>query len=123
MLKVAIACGMEQAKAQWVFDQHEQARAYWASLNVAWRRIARGDADDRFYALIDFQKSIEAFVYLFKAHAVRENDETYPTAGSFFNDSDDALVLNLVQHSGPSDITPYVGMVERMEKLLGIGTQ
>jgi hypothetical protein len=31
-------------------------------------------------------------------------------------------VLNLIQHSGPSDITPYIGMVERMERLLGIKT-
>src|SRR5262249_28806004 len=93
MLEVAIACGMPADKARWVFDHHDQARAYWSCLNVAWRRIQSGDPDDRYYALRDFQSSIEAFVYLFKAHAVRENDETYPTAGSFFNDSDDSLVL------------------------------
>lgn len=120
MLEVAVACGMDQAHAQWVFNQHEQARAYWGCLDVAWRRIKTGDPDDRFFALIDFQRSVEAFVYLFKAHAVREDDAMYPEAGRHFNDSDDALVLNLITHTGPSDITPYVGMVQRMEALLGL---
>ena len=120
MLEVAVACGMPRAEGQWVFDQHEQARAYWRGLDIAWRRIESGDADDRFYAIGDYSRLIDAFVYLFKAHAVREDNQMYPRAGGFFNDSDDALVLNLIQHSGPSDITPYVGMVERMERLLGI---
>ena len=120
MLEVAVACGMEPKRCQWVFDQHAQARAYWRALDVAWRRIQTGDADDRFYALIDFQRTVDAFVYLFIAHAVREDNQIYPEAGSFFNDSDDALVLNIIQHTGASDITPYIGMVERMEKLLGI---
>jgi hypothetical protein len=70
--------------------------------------------------LIDFQKTLDAFVYLFKAHAVRENNELYPAAGAVFSDADDALVLNIIAHSGPSDITPYIGMVERMERLLDI---
>jgi hypothetical protein len=118
MLEVAIACGMDPSKAQWVFNQHEQARAYWNCLDVAWRRILKGDDDDRWFALIDFSRCVRAFVFLFKGHAVRENNQTYTEAGQFFNDSDDALVLNLVSHFGPSDITPFVGMVERMEQLL-----
>jgi len=122
MLEIAVACGMPRSKAQWVFDQHEQARAYWNVLDVAWRRVQQGDDDDRFFALVDFQRTIEAFVFLFKAHAVRENDQTYPTAGSYFNDTDDAMVLNLISHFGPADITPFVGMVERMEQLLGVAS-
>jgi hypothetical protein len=120
MLEVAIACGMPRSKAQWVFDQHDQARAYWRAIDVAWRRINDGDADDRWYAIGDFGRASAAFVILFKGHAVRENNQTYPLAGSFFNDSDDALVMNLITHFGPSDITPFVGMVERMEQLLGL---
>jgi hypothetical protein len=120
MINVAIACGMNPKDGQWVLDQHDQARAYWNCLNVAWRRIENGDADDRFYALIDFQKTVEAFVYLFEAHAIREDFQMYTEAGNFFSDSDDALVLNILQHSGPSDITPYIGMVARMEALLGL---
>jgi hemerythrin-like domain-containing protein len=120
MLEVAIACGMDPKDGQWVFDQHEQARAYWHCLDVAWRRIRSGDADDRFFAIVDFQRTVEAFVYLFKAHAVREDNQMYPEAGKHFNDTDDAMVLNLISHFGPADITPFVGMVERAEQLLGI---
>jgi hypothetical protein len=120
MIEVAIACGMDPQRGQWVVSQHEQARAYWNCLNVAWKRIEDGDDDDRWYALVDFAKTMEAFVFLFKAHAVRENYQLYTEAGLFLNDSDDALILNIIQHSGPSDITPYVAMVERMEGLLGI---
>ena len=36
------------------------------------------------------------------------------------NDGDGALVLNLISHFGPADITPFVGMVERMESRLGL---
>ncbi len=120
MIEVAVACGMDPKHGEWVINQHEQARAYWQCLNVAWNRILNGDDDDRWYGLVDFERSVDAFVYLFKAHAVRENFQLYTEAGNFFSDSDDALVLNIVQHSGPSDITPYIGMVERMEALLGI---
>jgi hypothetical protein len=122
MIEVAVACGMNPAKAQWVFDQHEQARAYWRALDVAWRRIQNGDADDRWFAVVDFQRTMQAFVFLFKAHAVRENAQLYPDAGGFFNDTDDAMVLNLISHFGPSDITPFVGMVGRMEELLGLAS-
>jgi len=119
MLEIAVACGMDESRGQWIIDQHEQARAYWKSMIVAWRRIKHGDDDDRFYAIADFQNSLEGFGVLFKAHAVRENYQLYPEAGSFFGDTDDAMVLNLLQHFGPTDVTPYVGMVERMENLLG----
>ena len=121
MLEVAIACGFSRKQAQWVFNQHEQARAYWSVLDVAWRRIETGDEDDRWYAARDFAASVQAFIYLFKAHAVRENDEVYPSAGKNFDDSEDALVLNLITHFGPADIAPFVGMVEKAEGLLGIG--
>jgi hemerythrin-like domain-containing protein len=109
---------MPRSEAQWVFDQHEQARAWWHAIDVAWRRIQSGDGDDSWYAIGDFCRATQAFVFLFKAHAVRENNQTYPLAGSFFTDSDDALVMNLITHFGPSDITPFIGMVDRMEALL-----
>lgn len=121
MLEVAIACGFSRKEAQWVFNQHEQARAYWRVLDVAWRRIECGDPDDRWYAARDFAASVQAFVYLFKAHAVRENDQVYPNVGRNFDDTDDAMVMNLISHFGPPDITPFVGMVEKAERLLRIG--
>ena len=118
MLEVAVASGMPRKHGQWVFDQHEQARAYWRALDIAWRRINEGDADDRWFALRDFKALTDGFVFLFQAHAIREDYETYTEAGLKFTDADDSLVMNLIAHTGPSDITPYVGMVERMEALL-----
>lgn len=114
----AAAAGMDPKDAKWVFDQHDQVRAYWAVLDIAWRRIKEGDADDRWFALRDFQTTTEAFVFLFKAHAIREDYSTYTAAGNKFNSADDALVMNLIAHTGPSDITPYINMVASMEKLL-----
>jgi hemerythrin-like domain-containing protein len=120
MVSVAVACGMEPKDGEWVLNQHDQARAYWDCLNVAWRRVADGDDDDRWYALVDFRRTMEAFVFLFDAHAYRENYQFYPKTQEYIKDSNDALVLNIIQHSGPSDITPYIGMVGQMEALLGI---
>jgi hypothetical protein len=114
----AVAAGMNPKDAKWVFDQHDQVRSYWAALDIAWRRIKEGDPDDRWFALRDFQTTTEAFVFLFKAHAIREDYSTYTAAGNKFNSADDALVMNLIAHTGPSDITPYINMVASMEKLL-----
>ena len=35
-------------------------------------------------------------------------------------DTDDSIILNIIQHTGPSDITPYVGLVGAMEQALGM---
>ena len=120
MIEVAVACGMPLAHAQWVIDQHEQVRAYVNVMNVAWGRIERGDDDDRFYALIDFRRGVEGFVYLLAGHAVRENDQMFTEVGGFFNDTDDSMVMNLLTHFGPADVTPYVAMVARIEAIFGI---
>jgi hemerythrin-like domain-containing protein len=120
MISVATACGMRPRDGEWVLNQHDQARAYWDCLNVAWHRIADGDDDDRWYALVDFKNTVEAFVFLFSAHAIREDFQFYPKTEEYIKDANDALVLNILQHSGPSDITPYISMVGQMEVLLGI---
>ena len=69
---------------------------------------------------MDFRRSTDAFVFLFTAHAVRENTTVYMQASEKVDPATDALVLNILQHSGPPDLTPYIGMVTRAEKLLGI---
>lgn len=116
----AIGCGLPRAQAAFVFAQHEQARAYWNAITIAWNRMGGDDDGDRYYAAMDFRRSTEAFVFLFTAHAIRENDDFYEAASRVIDPTTDALVLNIIQHSGPSDITPYIGMVTRAENLLGI---
>ena len=122
VVPLAVARGMEPRDAQWMFDQHDQARAYWRALDIAWRRIQTGDTADRRSALREFAKVTEVFVTLFKDHAVRENDELYPELGRWLTEADDALVLNLISHFGPADITPFVALVGEMEHALGLPT-
>jgi len=118
VIPIAVTRGMDPRHGQWVFDQHDQARAYFRAVDIAWRRIENGDPDDRWYAIADFWRTTEAFVALFEHHAVRENDELYPELGSYFSETDDTLVINLISHIGPPDITPFVAMVEAMETAL-----
>jgi len=115
----AIGQGLPRQKAEWVFAQHEQARAYWNAITVAWKRMGGSDDGDRYYAAMDFRRTTEAFVFLFEAHAVRENNEFYELASSVIDDATDALVTDIIQHAS-ADIPPYIGMVSRAEKVLGI---
>jgi hemerythrin-like domain-containing protein len=122
VIPLAVARGMDPRHEQWVYDDHEQARAYWQAMRVAWRRIQAKDPDDMWYAIGDFWRTTEAFVILFKHHAERENNVLYPEMGNYFSDSDDTLVINLLATIGPRDFTPYVGIVADMEAALGIPT-
>ncbi len=120
VVPLAIARGMDPKNAQWFYFHHEQGRAYFKAMDVAWRRIEAGEQRDLPYAIDAFWRCTEGFVKLFLHHAVRENDELYPEMGRYFNDTDDTLVINLISHVGPADFTPYVGLVSAMEQALGI---
>jgi HAD superfamily hydrolase (TIGR01509 family) len=122
VIPLAVARGMDPNAATWVMNQHDQARAYFRALDVAWRRIQGSDRADSWQALGEFGKITETFVSLFKAHAIRENDTMYPEIGRWLSEADDALVLNIISHYGPPDITPYVALVGEMERALGIET-
>jgi len=123
VVPLAIARGMDPKVASWMFNQHDQARAYWRALDIAWKRIKTGDAGDRRNAIGEFAKITEAFMTLFKDHAIREHDSLYPELGRWLTEADDALVLNITSHTGPADITPYVALVGEMERALGIGVR
>lgn len=120
IIPLAVARGMDPAHGRWVLDQHDQARAYWRAMGVAWRRIQAGDPDDARYAIGDFWRCTEAFVLLFRRHAVRENDELYPEMGRYFTDIDDTLIMGILRQIGQEDVTPYVAIVDAMEEALGI---
>jgi len=121
VIPLAVARGMDPKVTQWVLNHHEQARAYWHCIDVAWNRILNGDPDDRAMAIGDWWRSTEAFVILFEHHAVRENNEFYPTAGSFFTDNDDTLLMGIIMQMGWRDIGPFAGLVESAEKALAGG--
>lgn len=120
VVPLAIARGMDPDSVAWLWQQHDQGRAYFRALDIAWKRIQIGDAADLPLAIDAFSRCCDGFVLLFKEHATRENDELYPTMGSFFNDTDDTLIINLISHIGPADFTPYVGLVSSMEEALGL---
>jgi hemerythrin-like domain-containing protein len=122
IIPLAVARGMDPTHGQWVLNHHDQARAYWRAMDVAWRRIETStpNDDDMGYAIGDFWRCTEAFVTLFKHHADLENDILYPEMGKYFSDTDDTLIINLISHVGPADFTPYVGLVAAMEQALGI---
>lgn len=121
VIPLAVARGMDPKVTQWVLNHHEQARAYWRCIDVAWNRILNGDPDDRAMAIGDWWRSTEAFVILFEHHAIRENNEFYPTAGSFFTDNDDTLLMGIITQMGWRDIGPFAGLVESAEKALAGG--
>jgi hypothetical protein len=120
MFDIAVSCGMPRAKRAWVDQQHETARAYWKLITLAYERIQADDLDDRWFAVRDFIAATRAFVFLFQAHAYRENNSTYPTAGQYIDAANDDQVMKLVQQFGWQDVTPFVWMVSQMESLLGI---
>jgi hemerythrin-like domain-containing protein len=118
IVPLAVARGMDPSLATWMFDHHDQARAYFGCLDVAWRRVERGDARDLPMALDAYVRSAEGFVRLFEWHGTLEDDELFPAIGRCFSDSDDTLVLNIIGHIGPPDPTPYVSLVAAMEEAL-----
>lgn len=118
IVPLAVARGMDPDAATWMYDHHDQARAYFSCLEVAWRRLQRDDERDRPLALDAFVRSAEGFVKLFEIHARWENDELYPAIGRHFSETDDTLVLALIGGAGPADPTPYVALVGAMEAAL-----
>lgn len=118
VIPLAVARGMDPSAGAWMIDHHDQARAYFRGLDVAWRRIERGDPKDLPYAIDAFIRNADGFVHLFEWHGERENDELFPEIGRHFGDVDDTLVLNIIDHIGPTDATPYVALVAAMEEAL-----
>jgi hemerythrin-like domain-containing protein len=119
-IPIAVARGMDVRHAEWVFAHHEQTRAYFRAMDIAFKRIQGGEEADRPWAIADFARNAEGFVALLIHHAERENDELYPEMGRYFTDTDDTLVINLLSQIGPRDFTPYVGLVSAMEQTLGL---
>lgn len=119
IIPLAGARGMDVSRVDWMFDHHDQARAYFEVLDVAWRRIERGERRDLPYAIDAFVRASAGFVKLFVWHGELEDDELFPQLGEHFSDSDDTLLLSIMRGIGPSDAAPYVSLVGAMEQALG----
>jgi hemerythrin-like domain-containing protein/beta-phosphoglucomutase-like phosphatase (HAD superfamily) len=116
LFPLAQARGMPAAKLSLTIAEHDQGRAYFKGMETALMRIHAGDQR----AASDFEVCLKGFVELYKAHGPYENDVLFPEIGKLLTDADDSLLLNLVRQHGPADITPYLGLIQTMERDLGI---
>lgn len=116
MFPLALARGMSPELIKSTVIEHDQGRAYFKAMETALHRISSGDQR----ALFDFRICTTGFIELYKAHGKYEDDTLFPAIGKVLTDSDDSLLINLVQQRGPADLTPYLGLIQDMEKELGI---
>jgi hemerythrin-like domain-containing protein len=116
MIPFALARGFPPQRAAFVAPEHEQGRAYFRGLEIAYQRYLAGD----FNGLGDFARTAEGVVELYREHGRREDDELFPELESFLGDMDDSLILELFAQIGPRDVTPYLAVLERMERELGL---
>jgi hemerythrin-like domain-containing protein len=116
LFPLALARGMSPEKISAIVDEHDQGRAYFAAMATALKRFSRGDER----ALYDFKICTTGFIELYKAHGKYEDDHLFPEIGKLLTDSDDSLLINLVQQRGPTDLTPYLGLIQDMERELKI---
>jgi hemerythrin-like domain-containing protein/histidinol phosphatase-like enzyme len=114
LLPFAVSRGYPAAKIQWVLLEHDQGRAYFTAIEIAYKRLLNGDA----IALQDLKVNLEGFVNLYKQHGGREDNEFLPEVGKLFSDQDDALIIDLFSKAGPADLTPYLALIAQMESEL-----
>lgn len=119
-IPIAIARGMPPKDAAWVFTDHEQGRAYVRAAGVAWIRINSGDEIDYPYAIGDFARCTEGLVEMFEYHAKREDHWLFPEMARYLSEADDDLVMHVITQIGPPDVSPYISLVDDMEKALGL---
>jgi hemerythrin-like domain-containing protein/histidinol phosphatase-like enzyme len=114
LLPFAVSRGYPVAKTQWVLLEHDQGRAYFTAIEVAYKRLLNGDN----IALQDLKFNLDGFVNLYKQHGGREDNEFLPEVGKLFSDQDDALIIDLFAKAGPGDLTPYLALIAQMESEL-----
>lgn len=116
LLPLAYAFGYPPADAAYVYDDHEMGRSYFRALDTALKRIREGDET----AIASFKTALEGFVMVYREHARRENDETLPNLGSYLNNYDDAVIVELMDRYGPGDLGPWLMLIADMERELGL---
>jgi hemerythrin-like domain-containing protein len=85
-------------------------------MDVALKRMRRGDGP----AADSFLHCTQAFVNLYRAHGKKEDDELLPAMGAFLGDMDDAIIIELMEKVGPTDMVPWFALIAEMEGLLGV---
>ncbi len=111
LIPFAVMRGLPPSAVAFVAAEHEQGRAYFRGMDVAYNRVLSGDQ----MAVNDFRHCLEGFVALYKEHGRREDDELFKRAGDLFTDGDDALIVDLMARIGPPDVTLYYAAIGELE--------
>jgi hemerythrin-like domain-containing protein/histidinol phosphatase-like enzyme len=114
LIPFAVSRGYPKAKTEWILLEHDQGRAYFEAIAIAYRRLLNGDE----IAKADLKINLEGFVNLYKQHGAREDNEFLAEASVLFSDQDDALIVDLFAKAGPGDLTPYLALIAQMESEL-----
>ncbi len=114
---LALARGASPSMIRRMIDEHELGRAYFRGMAAALERVDGGDLRD---AAADFRRCALGFAELYKRHGPYENDVVLPAIGALLTPSDDAIVIALIRAAGPADVTPYVSLIQILERELGI---
>lgn len=116
LIPFALTRGIKPESIAWVHLEHEQGRAYFRGIELAATRVQNGDAN----ALPELAALCGAFGNLYKEHGRKEDDLLFKQIGEVLTDTDDSLLVGLIQRIGPQDLTLYIDMIAAMEKELGV---
>lgn len=111
-----LMAGIDPLQIAQIILEHDQGRCYFTGLDIALRRIQLGDTG----AVSEFSYLLKGFIDLYRAHGKKEDDIIFKKIGDLLNDTDDALVADLMARLGPADLTLYLTVISGMEKDLGI---
>lgn len=115
---IALARGLPRAALEQTLLEHDSGRLYFKAIANAVKRVQAG----RLAALEEAAALIDALVSLYRAHAQEEDQTLFPQLGAYLTDADDAIVVELMRKIGPPDITPYLALVESLERAAGVGS-
>jgi hemerythrin-like domain-containing protein/beta-phosphoglucomutase-like phosphatase (HAD superfamily) len=111
LIPFAISRGYPIEKTRWIIMEHEQGRAYFKSINLAYERIQNGFD----IAYFDLRLCLEGVIKLYKQHGDKEDNEFLPEMCSLLSEADDALIVDLLGRAGPDDLTPYLTLLSQIE--------
>jgi hemerythrin-like domain-containing protein len=111
LIPFAISRGYPVEKTKWITLEHEQGRAYFKAITLAYERIQNNYE----IAYLDLKLCLDAVVRLYRQHGKREDGEFLPEMGRLLSEEDDALIVDLLAKAGPDDLTPYLILLSQIE--------
>jgi hemerythrin-like domain-containing protein len=111
LIPFSLMRGLNPARVAFVAPEHDQGRAYFRGLELAYHRFL---ADDH-KALGDFRHCLTGFIELYQEHGRKEDDELFKQIGELLTPADDALIVELMGKIGPADVTLYYAAIGELE--------